>query len=144
MTREFRDHNIISSENAPRCREGHMMQELQGEASTFDFDVICDVCSTSQLQFASSPYWSCSLCEFDLCSNCNDCIQSVRPPFCDRGHSLIRLNGQLPSYYYGGTIFCDMCELMSIQEGEYWHCYECGYDMCEGCQKLACLSCSDH
>lgn len=127
-----------------QCKMNHTMQQFyRRKPSAYEHHVKCDICSAVPLEDDSLPYWHCDACKFDICGACTTAIQSQNPPFCHRDHSLIRLESKVPRYYRG-RVNCDVCGEINLQTDEYWHCYQCGYDMCKNCKSLACLSFGNH
>lgn len=132
-------------EKPVRCRVHHNMQKFQESKPPYYNNIVaCDICSTSPLERSQTPYWHCASCKFDICPSCSSQIQSNDPPFCSKDHSMVHLKNKVPRYYNKGNVNCDVCGYMNLQKEEYWHCHECGYDMCKSCKRLACLSFADH
>jgi hypothetical protein len=129
-----------------QCTSNHYLQQyLRKKPDSYRGNVSCNLCRTSGLQSTDRPYWNCETCQFDMCNRCYTFITSKRPPFCSKDHSLVRLVNCVPVHYVARFgVSCDICGAGKLQDGGYWHCYQCRYDMCTECQHLAVASYSSN
>ncbi|XP_065665938.1 uncharacterized protein LOC100205294 isoform X2 [Hydra vulgaris] len=93
---------------------------------------VCDTCKKTGVQMNTNYSWHCSQCEFDCCKNC---LKSVTVS--DHEHPLKRSDPFVVYSSYAGHWKCDKCAYDyspgARSENKPYHCFTCGYDMCESC-----------
>lgn len=73
----------------------------------------------------------CSACQFDLCDNCIKPYKSTFHP----SHVLYKADSNLVYPRFNGGWRCDRCSRGFVPgQGVYpYHCFQCEFDLCEGC-----------
>jgi len=97
----------------------------------------CDTCKMI-FNCQSMNAYHCSICKFDLCSNCFKEAQNIRFD-CPIGHTLYIVSSlqgfnESSGAYGTNTYTCLSCSgCFDAKDNSSCHCRECHYDLCSGC-----------
>lgn len=148
------------------CPQRHRLQCTDSEeAMLLGMRVTCDQCKEKIDLKKAGCFYSCRICDYDVCSVCCLTSQSsaaavissaslLPPPpitatttvavaaplpldrVCPEMHTLEQLTGRLPTGY--AAVVCDMCSAVELERSPlgYLHCQQCQYDLCAACVLL--------